>query len=139
MYEETSNVQLISSKKHKNGKARKDRSGNQVFHLSDSEGGNFDSSEETTVHSDGLYGDSLPSMRAQLAATQMQNRSRRKEEVQRSRDETKILLASDNGGGGATASMKKENLEEGNHGQYNSLGGNIISTKRKAKVVVLKQ
>lgn len=143
MYEEDSTVQLIGSKpRGANGHSR-DGSRDQVFYLSDSELGSKvhdeDAFEETTVFSDSLYGDSLPSMRAQLAATQMQNRSRRRGaamELENSTDEKKYLLNSEEGERSISTVVEQSQKEKelvGNHGQYSSLGGKIITSKKRAK------
>lgn len=124
MYEEDDNVQLISNK------PRKDANG--------------DPFEETTVFSDSLYGDSLPSMRAQLAATQMQSRGRRTQEVDSSENEGKFLLGTDKsrGEGSVTTvvenSIKKEKKEANGHGQYSSLeGGIVVTSKKRAKKEII--
>jgi hypothetical protein len=136
MYEEDTNVLLISSRPSRDtgrGHSR-EASKEHVYYLSDSDRGSKadhgDGFEETTVFSDSLYGESLPSMRAQLAATQMQNRGRK-------------------GGGGMELDTEKESLlssneEEGSvmetsigkdkaNGHYNSLGGKIVTSKKRAR------
>ena len=117
---------------------RRQRTGDELYALSDSElGGNDadDNFEETTVFSDSLYGDSLPSMRAQLAATQMQNR--RKRDFERSGSEKRTLVSSHESGEGTSTtvlenSLKKE-TEISSRGHYSSLGGNIVPKKRRKK------
>ena len=147
MYEEDSTVQLISSKPKGGRGLSREASREQVFYLSDSELGNNardgDGFEETTVFSDSLYGDSLPSMRAQLAATQMQNRSRKRGggggggELEESTNEKKSLLSSDEKDVSVTTvvenSVRKDIESAKGNGQYNSLGGKIVPSKKKVK------
>lgn len=135
---EEENVHLVSSKSVSgNGKARnRSRERDQAFYLSDSEikyhsGHDSDGFEETTVFSDSLYGDSLPSMRAQLAATQMQEK--KKGELDRS------FLANDEENGADAATIPEGSLipnsqESDMHGKYNSLGGSIVTRKAKKKI-----
>lgn len=140
MYEEDSTVQLIGSKPRGARGHSREVSRDQVLYLSDSELGKAarggDAFEETTMFSDSLYGDSLPSMRAQLAATQMQNRSRKigERELESSTNEKKssnereqLVITV------VEKSMKKDKEEVGNHGQYSSLGGKIITSRKRAK------
>lgn len=118
-----------------------------MAYLSDSElgktsRGDSDAFEETTVFSDSLYGDSLPSMRAQLAATQMQNRRRRNDNLENSVKESKSLLGSDNEDNTTSVTTVMETSlkkDTGSQGQYNSLGGQILPKKKTANKERLKQ
>ena len=141
MYEESDTVQLISSKSlpSRNGKAKRDFGDEEMNHFSDSElskaaDKDDDEFEETTVFSDSLYGDSLPSMRAQLAATQMQHRKRKKQHPEK--NEKELLLAKHEGDEKLSISMKDK--KDDTHGLYDSLGGNIVP-KRKPKKEMLKK
>ena len=137
---EEDNVQLISSKPiSENAKAGIHRRGrDQAFYLSDSEikyhaGNDGDGFEETTVFSDSLYGDSLPSMRAQLAATQMQEK--KKGELESSRKS--FLAVEENGGAGVTipeSTLVPNSQASDMHGKYNSLGGSIVTRRAKKKI-----
>lgn len=144
-------MQLIGSKP-RNGRSRsrghsKEGSREQLVYLSDSELGNRigneDAFEETTVFSDSLYGDSLPSMRAQLAATQMQNRRKEGgEELVPSGRENVSLLGNDGGKRGhsdvaITKNFLEKEKEGSTHGHYNSLGGSILPSKRRAKKEIM--
>ena len=148
MYEEDDTVQLISSRSlpKSNGRAKRHRTGNQdMLVLSDSELGGRRGDEddedpafeETTVFSDSLYGDSLPSMRAQMAVTQMQNRRRR--EVESPASESRALVGTHDKHESLKfeESSKKEN-ELGGHGQYSSLGGKILHKRRGKKDFIMK-
>lgn len=145
MYEEDDAVQLISSRSlpKGNGRGRRQRGADEVYALSESELGRNNEDEdfeETTVFSDSLYGDSLPSMRAQLAATQMKHRRRRN--MDRADSEKRALVSSSESEGGGTSttvlenSFKKE-AETSTHGQYSSLGGNILPRKRRKKEMTM--
>lgn len=143
MYEEDNSVQLISSRSFSHKKAVAPN--NEVM-LSDSEivlssrKNDSDGFEETTVFSDSLYGDSLPSMRAQLAATQMQHRRRKVRSLENSEKETKALLGKydeDEESAGSTRTVV-EVKENGTHGQYKSLGGSIVPKKRARKELITK-
>lgn len=135
------------------------------LHLSDSEltmNGNFGHIkreavyEESTVFSDSLYGDSLPSMRAQLAATQMISRSKRNEELESSMNaEDRPLLGSEReeGGGGEEkgklATIFGESMvksadqlkvkDTGGSGKYKSMGGGMMARRlsRREKLLIL--
>lgn len=127
---EEDNVQLISSKAVSGkGKARnRSRERDQAFYHSSSDhsGNDSDGFEETTVFSDSLYGDSLPSMRAQLAATQMQEK--KKGDVDRSflaNEEREIIPES---------SLMPNNQVSDMHGKYNSLGGSIVTRRAKKRI-----
>lgn len=80
--EETVHLLGTSSrlKGRRNGRSHDKMEGDQLLHLSDSELSTSKKQKnveaETAMFSDSLYGDSLPSMRAQLAASQMQYRRR---------------------------------------------------------------
>lgn len=140
---EKDNVQLISSRSFSRSRERSIRKPNrdgELLHLSDSEIGKSsngaDSHEETTVFSDSLYGgDSLPSMRAQIAATQMQYRTRKRRDLESSTNEGKVLFASsdeDTESSSATV-LRRETPASGALGKYSSLGGSIIPKKRSRK------
>ena len=116
-----------------------------------------DGLEETTVFSDSLYGDSLPSMRAQLAATQLLNRSRKKD-LESSMGETRPLLGGDLGRQASkeeldteTSTLKESsvqpvsaelgrpnNKDMNNSGNYKSLGGNMLPQKMTKKEKIKK-
>lgn len=144
MFEEDS-VQLISSRSlPKRNRRARSYNGDQHFQFSDSELGghdNNDASEETTVFSDSLYGDSLPSMRAQLAATQMQRKRKTGDLANSVKKERESLLDKTVDGEGIgtviEGSLKKAK-EDDTHGQYKSLGGLIVPKKKVKKESMMK-
>lgn len=150
MFEEDSTVVLIGSSK-RNGKARShsreaSASDHQLLYLSDNQQDEDDAFEETTVFSDSLYGDSLPSMRAQLAATQMKHKKREAREagLESSRNEkTSLLGSSDSGDSIATMLDKsfKKDKEVDTQGQYKSMGGSGAAplSRKKARKELIKR
>lgn len=132
MYGEDSTVQLISSESLTKRKGRRSRGqsreNEQMILMSDSEKGAESELEETTV-----FSDTLPSMRAQLAATQMQNKKRRKDNFDSPSREGNSLLASHESkdSGSITTVLESSIKKESAHGQYGSLGGKILPKKEK--------
>ncbi len=128
-------VQLISTSKRRNGRSSASFRGAEQQYLSDTEisydnrssGNAF---EETAVFSDTAFGDSLPSMRAQLAATQMLSRSRRNQSSQQG-ESSRPLLAENHKNetnkveyqSTAMDSSLKERDEQVENGDYISGGG----------------
>ncbi len=136
MYEEEDNVKLLGTRAlpESNRRVKKHRRGAELHPLSDSEMGDKDEDdnfEETTVFSDSLYGDSLPSMRAQLAATQMQSRRKRKSSLEKRALESSI--DSKHTSTTILENSTKKETEFSNHGEYNSLGGTILPPKKRKK------
>lgn len=142
--EEDDTVRLISRRNKKRGDGR------QTFHFSDSDLSNTTASsyngdyhEETTVFSDTLYGDSLPSMRAQLAASQMLSRSKRGElesslregvtrenfEKEEEEEDEKITIVE---------RSLHDQKEVSTTGEYNSLSGKILPRKKGTKEKLMK-
>ena len=148
MYEED-DVPLISSN-HSNYKRRgvpktRDEADEQMIQLSDSEhnkGADFEDDilEETAMFSDSLYGDSLPSMRAQLAASQMQQRKRNTGTAALTPRENETLLSSgEDILGSVKTVINKKAVEIDSNGHYSSLGGKIVGKKRARKDMIKKQ
>ena len=146
MYEEDDTIKLISSTKSddesRSRSKRYGRDDRQVFYLSDSELANqysMSEYEETTVFSDTLYGDSLPSMRAQLAKAKILNRTKRTVEATTTMMEDSSLLTKDEREGKSSADLgefldEKETSDKDygslSKGDYRSLGSSITSRKR---------
>jgi hypothetical protein len=139
MYEEDTGAYLVNNRRRRGAKAHSRSASREVFYLSDSDHDSKTSSsveimETAAVFSDSLYGDSLPSMRAQRAASQQ---AKKGVELEESFNERDTLLGGEKEG--SIAAVVDEGEEDGTKstGQYGSLGGRIAKRARKEKVMLL--